>query len=439
MGLISKTAIAKWNSRTKKWFEEKGYKWTRQGELFEVKIEDLQDGSNIIVVVECDICGNIFSKPYNNINRYFKKDEEYHCKTCKNKLRISDNSFEKWCIENSRQDVLERWDYELNKLRPNEITYSVSKKYWFKCSSEIHKSELKCISDFTSGQEGSIKCNQCNSFAQWGIDNLGEDFLDKYWSDKNILNPWEISYSSNKKIFIKCKKKDYHDDYKISPNMFIAGNRCSYCSNQKIHPKDSLGQYIFDNFEQDFLDKIWSDKNEKSAFEYAPNSNKEVWWKCANGKHEDYKRTIYSSNNYDFHCSSCTRERKESFLQEKVRLYLEETNYTILHEEKCTIVPKNPKTKYPLPFDNEIKELKLICEVNGFQHYNKNSKWIDKWSQTKNMSRKEVFHYQQLKDRYKRVFAIQQGYFYLEIPYWTDDKEETWKQLIDNKLKEINQ
>ena len=46
-------------------------------------------------------------------------------------------------------------------------------------------------------------------------------------------------------------------------------------------------------------------------------------------------------------------------------------------------------------------------------------------------------YYQKLKDRYKKIKAIQQGYFYLEIPYWTDDKDETWKQLINNKLKEI--
>jgi len=27
--------------------------------------------------------------------------------------------------------------------------------------------------------------------------------------------------------------------------------------------------------------------------------------------------------------------------------------------------------------------------------------------------------------------------FVLEIPYWTDDKEETWKKLIDDKIKEV--
>jgi len=44
---------------------------------------------------------------------------------------------------------------------------------------------------------------------------------------------------------------------------------------------------------------------------------------------------------------------------------------------------------------------------------------------------------QKVRDRYKRIFAKSQGYFYLEIPYWTDDKEETWNKLIDDNIKQI--
>ena len=49
----------------------------------------------------------------------------------------------------------------------------------------------------------------------------------------------------------------------------------------------------------------------------------------------------------------------------------------------------------------------------------------------------EEFHKRKLYDRYKRIFAKSQGYYYLEIPYWTDDKNETWKKLINDKINEI--
>lgn len=52
------------------------------------------------------------------------------------------------------------------------------------------------------------------SFAEWGINNLDENFLDKYWDwDKNELNPYEISYGSHKRVWIKCRNKDYHNSY----------------------------------------------------------------------------------------------------------------------------------------------------------------------------------------------------------------------------------
>jgi len=37
----------------------------------------------------------------------------------------------------------------------------------------------------------------------------------------------------------------------------------------------------------------------------------------------------------------------------------------------------------------------------------------------------------------KKIKSIQNGYNYLVIPYWTDDKTNTWKDLIDNKIKDI--
>lgn len=37
-------------------------------------------------------------------------------------------------------------------------------------------------------------------------------------------------------------------------------------------------------------------------------------------------------------------------------------------------------------------------------------------------------------DRYKRFIAYKKGYEYIAIPYWTNDKNETWKILIENKI-----
>jgi len=57
MGLKSKTIIIQWAVKTRKWYIEKGYKYTKLKDEFEVKVEDLTDCSHFAVDVTCDGCG----------------------------------------------------------------------------------------------------------------------------------------------------------------------------------------------------------------------------------------------------------------------------------------------------------------------------------------------------------------------------------------------
>jgi hypothetical protein len=257
-----------------------------------------------------------------------------------------------------------------------------------------------------------MNCKACNSFAQWGIDNICKDFLDEYWDyEKNTVDPWKINYgTNNKEVWIKCKNIKYHESYHAKCDSFtIKNSKCPYCYNKKVHPLDSIGHLHAEIFE------IWSEKNKKSPYEYAPNSGKEVWFKCREGKHEDYIRNIKNSNTLNFKCPMCQNERKESMLQEKVRLYLISLGFSLLHEYKCNIKCINPKTNHILPYDNEVPTLNLIIEVHGEQHYTKNKGW---------MKTNKEFEYLKWKDQYKKDYAISQGYSYLELSF---------KNIIDNK------
>ena len=299
MGLITKKVIVKWNYNNREYYEQKGFPFSKYRDSFLVKIEDLPNNSSVKVDVECDYCGKILNpmtwKSY--LNYIHDDNGKYYCQKCAKILYGNENirksrlkngkSFAQWCIDNNRQDVLDRWDYELNDCKPNEILHKSNKKYYFKCPRNIHKSELKHISHFTGGQEGSIDCKQCNSFAQWGIDNIGEDFFEKYWDyEKNNelgIDPWKISHgNSTKKVWIKCQKKDYHDSYPIKPIHFINNVRCPYCNIiNKVHLLDSLGTLYPDSI------LYWSSKNKKSPYKYSPFSIQEVYWKCPESKHKD--------------------------------------------------------------------------------------------------------------------------------------------------------
>ena len=488
-------------------------------------------------------------------------------------------SFYDWCINNNRQDLLKRWDYNENNCNPKDVSCSSRKSFYFLCEHNTqHKSELHRISHITYDHI-NVNCKQCNSFYQWCIDNgrfeltntwdyqlntedihyishcsskkcyfkivdgmpdiyyplceitghkklspidkfynsfgywlistYGERAIQKYWSDKNTKTPWEYDSSSGKKVWFKCQEKDYHEDYLSSIDKFKYGSRCPWCAGKKVHPLDSFAQYNIDKLGSDFLEKywcsdnivdpwsirpfandivvkiqcqnkqyhqyeitvanfsmgtrcsfcsnskihyldslgslfpeiidLWSDKNEKSPYEYHPHSHKFIWLKCENGIHNDYQRRIsdYTSQHFTC-CSNCVKENQESKLQKAVRMFLETLPYRLLHEFDCDIVPINPDTKMKMPFDNEICNINhknLIIEVHGEQHYKLNG-WHIARSKHTHRTPEEEFEYQKWKDLFKKEYAISNKYEYLEIPYYSiiDD---SYKDLIINKINEI--
>lgn len=279
--------------------------------------------------------------------------------------------------------------------------------------------------DIISGKTKT--CQRCDfkSFAEWGIKELGANFLEKYWdSDKNVSNPYEVSYGGKEKVWIKCQDVEYHS-YETTCCNFVRNKRnCPYCitRNGKVHPNDSLGAKYPEAV------KLWGDKNTTDPFAYTPKSNQKAWFKCAEGKHEDVLRVISNTVHSDFRCPKCTEERKESLLQEKVRLYLETLGYTILHENDCTLEIINPRTGHRLPTDNEIKELKLIIEVHGPQHYEFNELLHGS---------KELFEYSQWRDAYKKEQVLANGYSFLELCYKDIRTVSRYKTIINKKIKEI--
>lgn len=336
-------------------------------------------------------------------------------------------SFGVWCEKNNRLDFLRRWDYEANKISPYEVSISSTKKMYFKCPRGIHDSELKDLNNMRKQYKSGI-CIQCDSIGQFLIDTYGENAIEKYWSEKNSSSPFFISKRTHSKIWIKCQDRDYHPDYDLSASNFFAGKRCPYCVSKRICKEDSLGFLYPKSLE------VWNKKNKLTPYDYAPMSNKKMIWHCENGIHEDYARTICGSTERDFRCPKCSKERQESLLQEKVRTYLESIFKDVRHEHYCRIMATNPETNYPLPYDNEVVDLNLIIEVHGEQHY-KVSAYT--YFNSRQDTPEESLDYRKRLDKLKKDYAINKGYHFLEIPYWTDDKKETWKKIIDKKISKI--
>jgi hypothetical protein len=82
--LLSKTAIVKWNNKTKYHYIEKGYIFTKIGDEFEVKINDLTKGSIVKIELQCDYCNKKFTRTYGSYINLKEKsiNDKDSCQKC---------------------------------------------------------------------------------------------------------------------------------------------------------------------------------------------------------------------------------------------------------------------------------------------------------------------------------------------------------------------
>ena len=189
-----------------------------------------------------------------------------------------EKSFYDWCIENGKEEWLELWDDEKNNCSPKDISYSSGKKCFFKCPRGLHESEEKRIADLTN-EKMNLKCNACNSIAQYLINTYGENALEMYWDYKKNgkLNPFKISKCSNKKVWIKCQKDEKHGSYFVCCADFtLHGSRCPTC--KESHGERKIREYLIKNniefIPQKEFSKLLGTGNQPLTYDfYIPSKN----------------------------------------------------------------------------------------------------------------------------------------------------------------------
>ena len=351
-------------------------------------------------------------------------------------MREEKITFAQWCKEKGIFEPLEKWDNNKNETSPDSIAQWDTNKYWFKCcNNPEHESRL--IKPGTIRKSNNItnvlKCKECASFYQWCKDNDEQVLLDSFDYERNgDIDLKVLGAQSNKKYWFKCPR-GIHGSYERTISVLTRKNKTTYncpaCS--------SIGQYIIDEYGEDGYDKIISDKNEIDPFTVLCNSDVKLWFKCTENKnHPDYYHEA-KVHHKGVGCPKCAEETMESKLESKVKSYCIELGYNINTERACSIVPINYKTGHTLPFDNEIiiNSDNLIIEVHGVQHY-KVTTWCINNAKKKEITPEEELEHRINLDKYKKDYAISHGYYYLEIPYWTE-KDEKYKKLIDDKIEEI--
>lgn len=181
-------------------------------------------------------------------------------------------SFDEWCIEHHKEDLITIWNSKKNGDIKNS-RMSDGKKYWF--TIDPNEEDISySLSNIRSKKGGDPFKKFNNSFGHNVVKKYGKEYLYKIWSPTNDKSPYEFTKGSTLKIHVRCADNPKHPEHITTPDIFIRGrSTCPYCSHKKVLPEESFVQYHIDNTDKDFLAKYWSEENNVDPFTIAPQSN----------------------------------------------------------------------------------------------------------------------------------------------------------------------
>lgn len=144
--------------------------------------------------------------------------------------------------------------------------------------------------------------NITKSFEELWNEINRQDLLDLWDYESNSKSPSEVAFSTKEKFYFKCENNKHESELRSIAK--VSSNTKFHC-----HKCNSFAQYIIDNYSEDYLKTIWSDKNEKTPWEYAKRSNKEVYFVCKENYDHIYNMSCNEYVRHNGGCPYCSGHR----------------------------------------------------------------------------------------------------------------------------------
>ena len=129
------------------------------------------------------------------------------------KLVIGENDLQTWCFQNNRKDILDAWDYDVNAIKPTEISFGSHKKINWIClrGHKYAQSPLTRINDH--GCPICAKDQKYSLSEQIVFYYIHRAFPDAVNNEKEIIRPFELDvYIPSKRTAIEYDGLRWHED-----------------------------------------------------------------------------------------------------------------------------------------------------------------------------------------------------------------------------------
>lgn len=262
----------KWNGRTKKYYESKGYKYTKVGDVFFVKAKDLKPNSHEHVEVICDFCGKSFYPTMNDYSHHSDKDVDScnHCKFIKSSM----NTFDKRAREqfDKLREVCAKNDYE---LITKESEYTGCKmNVEFICK----KHGVQTLGMYGMINNG-YKCKMCAYEERAKNQAFSKDYVKSVIESVNgnkLLNADEYTKTRRSNLKVVCGLCG--NVYNVGFYWYVYNNqtRCPSCANKESKPEAVIREFLTSHkiiFEQEKRFNDCRDTNPLPFDFYLPEEN----------------------------------------------------------------------------------------------------------------------------------------------------------------------
>jgi len=314
---------------------------------------------------KCYICEHYFEMRIVNISNGQK------CPYCAipSKILCNDNNC-KICFEKSfaSNKLSNYWDYNKNEKNPRDVFKNSISKYFFNCNKCNHNFDIAlcaisgleqfcpyCVNQKLCDDEKCIICYE-KSF-------ISHPFSIN-WSKNNIILPRNIFKKTPKKYLFMCNSCNHEFMSRIA-DLNNNTNNCPYCSSKLLCNDEKCINCNNKSFISNEKSKYWSNKNELNPRNIFKNSNTKYIFNCIDCNNEfiSSPNQITNGNNW---CPICKHKT------EKILLKWLEKNF-----DKCNIkfqyIIKDRERCYK--YDFLIKNLQIIIELDGIQHFEQVKNW----------------------------------------------------------------
>lgn len=229
----------RWNQANRKWYVSRGYEYTKPGDTFEVKVEDLMPYSDSKVIVLCDYCGAEYITPYSAYNTGRKSIQKDCCPKC---VGLKGSEARLFREAQKRIDAAaEMCDHNGYELLTSTDEYT-GVKMIAKFICPKHGVQEMILDNIIHGH----RCIRC-SYEERG---RGLTHSKQYISDKIaevngnvLLNPDEYKGSLVRNLRIKCScGREFTTSF--TNYMRANKNRCSVCAHTDSVAETKIGDFL---------------------------------------------------------------------------------------------------------------------------------------------------------------------------------------------------